>query len=65
MHPRPAPESPPDDPAPRPPDPPQEGECCESGCEDCVWTRYGAARQVYEAAFAAWLDRAEQRLAGE
>ena len=65
MHPRPKPDSPPDDPAPLPPDAPQEGECCESGCEDCVWTRYSAARRDYESAYAAWLDRVERRLADE
>jgi hypothetical protein len=23
-----------------PPTPPEENECCESGCVDCVWTNY-------------------------
>lgn len=22
------------------PEPPMEGECCESGCSPCVWDRY-------------------------
>lgn len=65
MHPRFKPDSPPDDPAPQPPDPPQDGECCESGCENCVWTVYGEARRRYEVDYAAWLERAEARLAAE
>lgn len=65
MHPRPKPASPPDDPAPQAPEPPQEGECCESGCEDCVWTRYSRTRQAYESDYAAWLERVETRLASE
>lgn len=65
MHSRIWPESLPLDQAPRPPEPPHEGECCESGCEDCVWIRYNAARRAYELAYAQWLERAEQRLAGE
>lgn len=43
---------------PRPPAPPEEGECCESECgEACVWTQYYEARAEYEAALAAWKAR--------
>ena len=58
-------ETQPDAPAPAAPAPPQEGECCESGCEECVWTRYQAARRAYEADYAAWLERHGQHLFGD
>ncbi|WP_434779662.1 oxidoreductase-like domain-containing protein [Neisseria sp. Ec49-e6-T10] len=35
-----------------PPVPPQENECCGNGCDDCVWTVYYAALQVYQAKLA-------------
>jgi len=47
-----------DDPAPQPPEPPQEGECCEGDCgEDCVWARYHEARVAYAQALVEWQAR--------
>ncbi|MBB3103838.1 oxidoreductase-like domain-containing protein [Azomonas macrocytogenes] len=46
------------DPAPVPPEPPYEGECCEGGCgEACVWEKYYLARAEHEQAMAEWLTR--------
>lgn len=46
------------DPAPEPPEPPHDGECCESNCgEQCVWTRYNAARAEFERQITAWRAR--------
>ncbi|MDG4594157.1 MAG: oxidoreductase-like domain-containing protein [Candidatus Contendobacter sp.] len=39
-------------PPPKPPQPPVEGECCERGCERCVWVYYHEAMRRYEAAVA-------------
>lgn len=50
------------DPAPDPPTPPGESECCESGCENCVWTVYSAQRARYERAYADWLLRHSEAL---
>ncbi|MCP5157852.1 MAG: hypothetical protein H6974_16330 [Gammaproteobacteria bacterium] len=33
-----------------PPKPPIPGECCERGCENCVWVFYYEAQRRYEAA---------------
>jgi hypothetical protein len=41
-------------PKPIPPKPPVPGECCERGCEMCMWTYYYQARQRYEVAEAEW-----------
>lgn len=41
-------------PPPVPPEPPIQGECCERGCEFCVWVVYHEAQQRYEAAYADW-----------
>lgn len=46
-----------DDPAPTAPEMPMESECCESGCERCVWTVYQEARRDYERLYAEWLNR--------
>lgn len=35
------------------PTPPQDGECCESGCDPCVWDTYYAALREWEAQQAA------------
>jgi hypothetical protein len=48
-----------DDPAPVPPIPPQDGECCGNGCDPCVHDRYDTALQRYEAALLAWRKRNE------
>ncbi|CDH47640.1 oxidoreductase-like domain-containing protein [Candidatus Contendibacter odensensis] len=39
-------------PPPVPPKPPVQGECCERGCENCVWVFYYEALRRYEAAYA-------------
>lgn len=41
-------------PRPRPPQPPVAGECCERGCERCVWDYYRLAQARYAEAIAAW-----------
>lgn len=44
-------------PPPIPPKPPVPGECCERGCEWCMWTYYHEAVRRYEAAEAEWRRR--------
>lgn len=46
-----------DDPAPVPPDTPHDSECCESGCERCVWTVYQEDKLEYERRYADWRTR--------
>ena len=46
-----------DDPAPIPPDMLLDSECCESGCERCVWTVYQELKMEYERRYAEWLLR--------
>ncbi len=46
-----------DDPRPLPPREPELGECCEGGCEPCVFDRYGEALERYREALEAWLER--------
>ena len=46
-----------DDPQPKAPDMPLDSECCESGCERCVWTVYREDRADYERRYAEWLCR--------
>lgn len=48
------PQEPPAPPRPlTPPQPPVPGECCERGCENCVWVFYYEAQRRYEAALQA------------
>jgi hypothetical protein len=42
------------DPKPQPPREPEVGECCQSGCEPCVYDRYWEALDHYERALREW-----------
>jgi len=46
------------DPVPVCPTPPDEFECCDSGCgEACVWEKYYLDRERYDKALAEWKAR--------
>ncbi len=45
------------DPRPVPPEPPLPGDCCESGCDPCVYDSYSDALQYYRERLAAWQAR--------
>ena len=45
------------DPRPHPPEKPLPAECCESGCEVCVYDVYADQLEAYEAALKAWKAR--------
>lgn len=47
----------PSDPRPTAPREPETGECCGSGCDPCVYDRYGEAMDRYDAALRAWEHR--------
>lgn len=42
---------------PVPPERPQADECCNGGCERCIFDVYADARERYEAEVAAWKAR--------
>ena len=42
------------DPRPVAPRSPEPWECCQQGCDPCVYDRYWEALERYEAALAAW-----------
>ena len=42
-------------PRPEPPREPEAAECCQSGCDPCVYDRYWDACEKYERALAEWL----------
>ena len=46
-----------DDPKPEPPRAPEQWECCQSGCDPCVYDLYWQAVDRYEAALRAWEAR--------
>mgnify|MGYP000667797896 CR=1 FL=1 len=52
-----------DDPPPEKPRAPAPHECCDSGCDPCVFDLYANAMEAYEADLAAW--KARRRLAQE
>ena len=45
------------DPPPVPPEKPLAMDCCESGCDRCVFDVYAEDLAYYEAALAAWRKR--------
>jgi hypothetical protein len=53
--------SPDDDPRPLPPRAPEPGECCQSGCEPCIYDMYWDAIERYEQALQAWEARHASR----
>jgi len=50
------------DPPPRPPEKPLASDCCEGGCDRCVYDIYADELEAFDAALAAWRQR--QRDAG-
>jgi hypothetical protein len=45
------------DPWPQPPREPATEECCNGGCELCVFDRYASALEQYREALRRWLER--------
>ncbi|HEX5961897.1 MAG TPA: oxidoreductase-like domain-containing protein [Rhodanobacteraceae bacterium] len=45
------------DPKPSPPEKPLPGDCCESGCDTCVFTVYSEELEEYAQRLAAWRER--------
>jgi hypothetical protein len=54
-------DSPLTDPKPVPPREPEPHECCQSGCDPCVYDRYWEALDRYENALREWLLRHRHR----
>lgn len=42
---------------PSPPEPPEPGDCCQGGCERCVYDLYADAMDRYRDALRAWQAR--------
>jgi hypothetical protein len=42
---------------PQPPQEPEPWECCQNGCDPCVYDRYWEALSRYEEQLAAWQAR--------
>jgi hypothetical protein len=42
---------------PEPPLEPETWECCQNGCDPCVYDRYWQALEIYEQAMQAWQAR--------
>lgn len=51
------------DPKPEPPERPGDNECCQSGCEPCIFDMYADDLNVYRLALKAWEDRQAAALA--
>jgi hypothetical protein len=49
------------DPKPQPPRAPEQWECCQSGCEPCVYDLYWEAVERYERALSEWESRNKSR----
>lgn len=51
------PAAPEDDPRPQPPEPPLPSDCCDSGCDPCIYDLYNDELQLYRQRLADWLQR--------
>lgn len=51
------PDRPDPDPRPVPPEAPLPSDCCESGCDPCVYDLYSEALQYYREQLALWQAR--------
>ena len=45
------------DPRPEPPEKPLPSDCCDSGCDPCVYDSYADELDEYREQLAAWLTR--------
>jgi hypothetical protein len=54
----------PRDPPPKPPVPPEPGDCCGEGCPNCVLDVYDAALERYRRALLEWEARQARRAPG-
>ena len=45
------------DPRPRPPEKPLPCDCCDGGCDPCVYDTYAEEREAYEQELTAWQAR--------
>lgn len=48
-------------PKPEPPEKPLPQDCCESGCDPCVFDQYAEALDDYKRRLAEWQARVEQQ----
>ncbi len=46
-----------DDPRPTPPEPPSPSECCDSGCDPCVYDLHAEAVDKYRRKLRKWCKR--------
>ena len=46
-----------DDPRPMAPEPPLPSDCCDSGCDPCVYDLYNDELQAYRERLARWQER--------
>lgn len=50
-----------EDPKPEPPREPEPTECCQSGCDPCIYDHYWQALERYEARLREWTLRQAAR----
>lgn len=47
------------EPPPTPPEAPSPEECCQNGCDPCIFDRYAEAMREYREELAAWQARTQ------
>jgi len=52
------------DPCPQPPEPPLASDCCNGGCDPCVYDSHAEEMDAYRRELAAWRQRHPQAQAG-